>query len=60
MAGGVALAKSALGMICSFNDLPTAVYTSLFVNAALESMRRLHRYQTRKAAGLSVDRVGAS
>ena len=56
--GGVAQAKSALGMICSFNDLPTAVYTSMRVNAALESMRRSHRHQTRKAAGLSVDMVG--
>ena len=56
--GGVAQAKSALGKICSFNDLPT-VYTSMRANAALESMRRSYRHQTRKAAGLSVDMVGA-
>ena len=49
-AGGVAQAKSALSMICSFNDPPTAVYTKMRVNAALESMRRSHRHQTRKAA----------
>ena len=57
--GGVALAKSALGVLCSFNELPTAIYTSMRVNAALESMRRTHRRQARKAAGLTVNMVGA-
>ena len=57
--GGVALAKSALGVLCSFNELPTAIYTSMRVNAALESMRRTHRRQARKAAGLTVNMVSA-
>ena len=41
-AGGAALTKSALSLICSFNNLPTADYTSLRANAALESMQRPH------------------
>ena len=47
-----------MSVVCSFNDLSTAVYTSLRANAALDSVRRSHRRKTRKAAGLSVDMVG--
>ena len=57
--GAVATAKSALMMLCSFNGLSTIAYTSLRVNATLESMRRRHAHQVRKAAGLTVRHVGA-
>ena len=57
--GGVAMAKSALTMICTYKELPNITYTSLRVNAALEAMRRSHRQQTRKAAGLTIPMVGA-
>ena len=57
--GGVAMAKSALSMLCVFNDVSTVAYSSMRVNAALESMRRSHRHQVRKAAGLTVDMVAA-
>ena len=57
--GGVAMAKSALSMLCEFNDVSTVAYSSMRVNAALESMRRSHRHHVRKAAGLTVDMVAA-
>ena len=57
--GGEAMAKSALRMICIYNDPPNIAYTRLRVNAALEAMRRSHRQQTRKAAGLTIPMVGA-
>ena len=47
-------------MTCSFNDLPTRIYTGMRVNATLESMRRTHRHQARKVAGLTVDMVSAT
>ena len=57
--GGVAMAKSALSMLCVFYGVSTVAYSSMRVNAALESMRRTHRRQVRKAAGLTVGMVAA-
>ena len=48
--GGVALAKSALGVLCSFNELPTAIYTSMRVTAA--AVHGLHREEIRHLAGV--------
>jgi hypothetical protein len=55
--GAVAMAKSALSFICAFNDLPTIRYSSLRTNAALESMKRKHKHQTRKTENVTVDMV---
>jgi hypothetical protein len=55
--GAVSVAKNALTFICAFNDLPTQEYASLRANAALEAMRRKHKHQTKKAAGLTVHMV---
>jgi hypothetical protein len=55
--GAVTVAKSALSFICSYNDLPTLEYHSMRANAALEAMRRRHKHQVKKAAGLSVNMV---
>ena len=57
--GAVSVAKNALSFICAYNDLPTDTYTSLRTNAALEAMRRKHKHQTKKAAGLTVNMVKA-
>ena len=55
----VASARNALTFLCSINDIPTAVYSSVRVNAAHESMRRKHKHQVRKAAGLRLVHVSA-
>jgi hypothetical protein len=57
--GSVTIAKNALSFICAYNDLPTLDYQSLRANAALEAMRRRHKHQVKKAAGLSVGMVKA-
>jgi len=55
--GAVSVARNALSFICAFNDLPVEKYSSLRANAALEAMRRKHKRQTKKAAGLTVNMV---
>mmetsp|Transcript_73989 Transcript_73989/g.139860 ORF Transcript_73989/g.139860 Transcript_73989/m.139860 type:complete len:468 (+) Transcript_73989:167-1570(+) len=57
--GAVASAKNALSYTCAFNEMPTREYDSVRVNAALEAMRRRHKHQVKKAAGLSVHMVRA-
>jgi hypothetical protein len=57
--GAVATAKNALSFICALNDISTAQYTSVRVNAALEAMRRQHKHQIRKAAGITPNMVKA-
>jgi len=57
--GAVSAAKSSFSFICAYNDLPTSEYSSLRVNAALETMRRKHKHQVKKAAGLTVGMVRA-
>jgi hypothetical protein len=58
--GAVSVAKNALSFVCAFNDLSTLEFSSLRVNAALEAaMRRRHKHQVKKAAGLTVNMVKA-
>jgi hypothetical protein len=57
--GAVRVSKNALSFICTFNDIPTLEYQSMRVNAALEAMRRKHKHQVKKAAGLTVSMVRA-
>ena len=45
--------------MCSFNDIDTHAYASKRVNAPLEAMRRRHKHQIRKAAGVTKKMVGA-
>ena len=59
-AGGVAMTKGALGMTCTCNDLPTIAYKGPRVNSAHEAMRRSHRQQTPKAAGITPPMTGAA